>query len=101
MSSQLNRYWIPNFDINKRGEDGYLISTPGECLTDVSTIMYKRPSERTDRRYLYQVEGALGEAGSGSSQERVRQATKAASAPTSHNFKRLKAPFLKVPSAGS
>ncbi|ESZ97512.1 hypothetical protein SBOR_2059 [Sclerotinia borealis F-4128] len=56
MSSQLNRYWIPNFDINKRvitkeiqyylgpestlrpytrdGEDGYLISTPGECLTD-------------------------------------------------------------------
>ncbi|KAF7896276.1 hypothetical protein EAF00_006290 [Botryotinia globosa] len=56
MSSQLNRYWIPNLDINKRvitkeiqyylgpestlrpytrdGEDGYLISTPGECLTD-------------------------------------------------------------------
>ncbi|KAM3081171.1 hypothetical protein ACMFMG_005127 [Clarireedia jacksonii] len=56
MSSQLNRYWITNRDINKRvitteiqyylgpestvraytfeGEDGYLISTPGECLTD-------------------------------------------------------------------
>jgi len=56
MSSQLNRYWIPNLDINKKiitreiqyylgpestvrpytreGEDGFLISTPGECLTD-------------------------------------------------------------------
>ncbi|PQE09224.1 transcription factor protein [Rutstroemia sp. NJR-2017a WRK4] len=56
MSFQLNRYWITNRDINKKvitteiqyylgpestvraytleGEDGYLISTPGECLTD-------------------------------------------------------------------
>ncbi|KIN06692.1 hypothetical protein OIDMADRAFT_191161 [Oidiodendron maius Zn] len=56
MSSEKNRYWIPNFDINKKvitqeiqyylgpestvrpytreGEDGFLITTPGECLTD-------------------------------------------------------------------
>ncbi|KAF4630785.1 hypothetical protein G7Y89_g7354 [Cudoniella acicularis] len=56
MSSEKNRYWIPNLDINKKvitqeiqyylgpdatvrpytreGEDGFLISTPGECLTD-------------------------------------------------------------------
>jgi len=75
-SVEKNRYWIPNFDINKKvitqeiqyylgpeatvrpytrdvsdldplarrpclldfkGEDGFLITTPGECLTDVST----------------------------------------------------------------
>lgn len=51
-----NQYWIPNLDINKKvitqeiqfylgpdstvrpytyeGEDGFLITTPGECLTD-------------------------------------------------------------------
>ncbi|KAH6674140.1 hypothetical protein B0J14DRAFT_32040 [Halenospora varia] len=56
MSQDKNRYWIPNLDISKKvimqdiqyylgpdatvraythqGEDGYLISTPGECLTD-------------------------------------------------------------------
>ncbi|KAH6652721.1 hypothetical protein BKA67DRAFT_518699 [Truncatella angustata] len=57
MSSQtLNRYWIPHIDINKRvitqelqyylgpdatvrpytreGEDGFLITTPGACLSD-------------------------------------------------------------------
>ncbi|KAN0108255.1 hypothetical protein V8E51_007997 [Hyaloscypha variabilis] len=55
-SVEKNRYWIPNFDINKKvitqeiqyylgpeatvrpytrdGEDGFLITTPGECLTD-------------------------------------------------------------------
>ncbi|KAG4441852.1 hypothetical protein IFR05_002653 [Cadophora sp. M221] len=53
---EMNRYWIPHVDINKRvitaevqyylgpqstvraytrdGEDGFLITTPGECLTD-------------------------------------------------------------------
>lgn len=77
MSSEKNRYWIPNLDINKKvitqeiqyylgpestvrpytrevlhllisirnsywsdtqGEDGFLITTPGECLTDVSPL---------------------------------------------------------------
>jgi hypothetical protein len=77
MSSEKNRYWIPNLDINKKvitqeiqyylgpestvrpytrevlhllisirnsywsdtqGEDGFLITTPGECLTDVSIV---------------------------------------------------------------
>ncbi|ORY68673.1 uncharacterized protein BCR38DRAFT_455577 [Pseudomassariella vexata] len=55
-SPQLNRYWIPHLDIHKRiitqelpfylgpdatvrpytreGEDGFLITTPGGCLTD-------------------------------------------------------------------
>ncbi|KAK1827877.1 hypothetical protein QBC39DRAFT_266236 [Podospora conica] len=55
-SSSMNRYWIPHLDIHKKvitqelqyylgpeatvrpftreGEDGYLISTPGPCLTD-------------------------------------------------------------------
>ncbi|KAG9238144.1 hypothetical protein BJ875DRAFT_368636 [Amylocarpus encephaloides] len=55
-SGYKNRYWIPNFEINKKvimqeiqyylgpestvrpytreGEDGFLITTPGECLTD-------------------------------------------------------------------
>ncbi|KAL3424659.1 hypothetical protein PVAG01_03940 [Phlyctema vagabunda] len=55
-SQEMNRYWIPNLDINKKvitaelqyylgpdatvrpytreGEDGFLITTPGECLTD-------------------------------------------------------------------
>ncbi|KAH7407793.1 hypothetical protein BKA64DRAFT_667402 [Cadophora sp. MPI-SDFR-AT-0126] len=55
-SSEKNRYWIPHVDINKKviiaeiqyylgpestvraytqdGEDGFLITTPGECLTD-------------------------------------------------------------------
>ncbi|KAH9204854.1 hypothetical protein DL95DRAFT_398201 [Leptodontidium sp. 2 PMI_412] len=55
-SGEKNRYWIPNLDINKKvitreiqyylgpestvrpytreGEDGFLITTPGECLTD-------------------------------------------------------------------
>ncbi|TVY83217.1 hypothetical protein LSUE1_G005012 [Lachnellula suecica] len=55
-SVEKNRYWIPNLDINKKvitqeiqyylgpestvrpytmeGEDGFLITTPGECLTD-------------------------------------------------------------------
>ncbi|GJN70793.1 hypothetical protein PCL_05837 [Purpureocillium lilacinum] len=56
MSSSMNRYWIPHLDIHKRiitqelqyhlgphatvrpytfeGEDGFLISTPGPCLSD-------------------------------------------------------------------
>ncbi|UNI20609.1 hypothetical protein JDV02_006680 [Purpureocillium takamizusanense] len=56
MSSSVNRYWIPHLDIHKKiitqelqyhlgphatvrpytleGEDGFLISTPGACLTD-------------------------------------------------------------------
>ncbi|PHH75419.1 hypothetical protein CDD82_4452 [Ophiocordyceps australis] len=56
MSSGLNRYWIPHHEIHRRiitqelqyylgpeatvrpytleGEDGFLISTPGACLTD-------------------------------------------------------------------
>ncbi|KAM4065498.1 hypothetical protein HRG_004197 [Hirsutella rhossiliensis] len=56
MSSSLNRYWIPHLDIHRKiitqelqyhlgpqatvrpytfqGEDGFLISTPGACLTD-------------------------------------------------------------------
>ncbi|KAK0384994.1 hypothetical protein NLU13_7472 [Sarocladium strictum] len=56
MSYSMNRYWIPQWDIHKRvitqqlpfylgpqatvrpytleGEDGFLISTPGACLTD-------------------------------------------------------------------
>ncbi|PHH62452.1 hypothetical protein CDD81_7099 [Ophiocordyceps australis] len=56
MSSALNRYWIPHHEIHRRvitqelqyylgpeatvrpytleGEDGFLISTPGACLTD-------------------------------------------------------------------
>jgi len=55
-SRQINNYWIPNWSIHKRvltqqlqhhlgpsatarsythhGEDGFLITTPGECLTD-------------------------------------------------------------------
>ncbi|KAI9048763.1 hypothetical protein LZ554_007594 [Drepanopeziza brunnea f. sp. 'monogermtubi'] len=55
-SIEKNRYWIPNLDISKKvitqelqyflgpdatvrpytyeGEDGFLITTPGECLTD-------------------------------------------------------------------
>ncbi|KAF3008158.1 hypothetical protein E8E14_003855 [Neopestalotiopsis sp. 37M] len=55
-SSPVNRYWIPHIDIHKRvitqelqyylgpdatvrpftrdGEDGYLIATPGACLSD-------------------------------------------------------------------
>jgi len=55
-SEERNRYWIPNLEINKKvitqeiqyflgpeatvrpytreGEDGFLITTPGECLTD-------------------------------------------------------------------
>ncbi|KAH6674741.1 hypothetical protein B0J14DRAFT_479568, partial [Halenospora varia] len=55
-TENLNRYWIPALDINKKvitqelqyylgpdatvrpytreGEDGFLITTPGECLTD-------------------------------------------------------------------
>jgi len=55
-SDRMNRYWLPNVEINKKvitqelqyylgpdshvrpytkdGEDGFLISTPGECLTD-------------------------------------------------------------------
>ncbi|KAI1344883.1 hypothetical protein F5Y15DRAFT_410577 [Xylariaceae sp. FL0016] len=55
-STVMNRYWIPHFDINKKvitaelqyylgpeatvrpytreGEDGFLITTPGSCLTD-------------------------------------------------------------------
>ncbi|OWP05955.1 hypothetical protein B2J93_6279 [Marssonina coronariae] len=56
LSSENNRYWIPNLEISKKvitqeiqyylgplaavrpytfqGEDGFLITTPGECLTD-------------------------------------------------------------------
>lgn len=55
-SREKNQYWLPNVDINKKviiqeiqfylgpestvrpytrdGEEGYLITTPGECLTD-------------------------------------------------------------------
>ncbi|KAI1112660.1 hypothetical protein F5Y14DRAFT_251733 [Nemania sp. NC0429] len=48
-SASMNKYWIPHHDINKKvitrelqyylgpeatGEDGYLITTPGPCLTD-------------------------------------------------------------------
>ncbi|KAI1284162.1 hypothetical protein F5Y07DRAFT_394094 [Xylaria sp. FL0933] len=48
-SAPMNRYWIPHLDINKKvitqelqcylgpqatGEDGFLITTPGACLTD-------------------------------------------------------------------
>ncbi|KAI0205852.1 hypothetical protein F4808DRAFT_181625 [Astrocystis sublimbata] len=55
-SAPMNKYWIPHLDINKKiitqelqyylgpeatvrpytrqGEDGYLITTPGACLTD-------------------------------------------------------------------
>lgn len=55
-SDRLNRYWLPNLEINKKvitqelqfhlgpeanvrpytrdGEDGFLITTPGPCLTD-------------------------------------------------------------------
>ncbi|KAI1178105.1 hypothetical protein F4777DRAFT_576411 [Nemania sp. FL0916] len=48
-SMPMNKYWIPHLDINKKvitqelqyylgpqatGEDGYLITTPGPCLTD-------------------------------------------------------------------
>jgi len=54
----MNKYWIPHLDIHKKvitqelqyylgpeatvrsftreGEDGFLITTPGPCLTDVS-----------------------------------------------------------------
>ncbi|EKJ76210.1 hypothetical protein FPSE_03685 [Fusarium pseudograminearum CS3096] len=57
MSSSMNKYWIPHQDIHRKvitqelqcylgpqatvrpytleGEDGFLISTPGSCLTDV------------------------------------------------------------------
>ncbi|KAG9242441.1 hypothetical protein BJ878DRAFT_515512 [Calycina marina] len=56
MSYKMNRYWIPNVEISKKvitqdiqyylgpgaivrpytreGQDGFLITTPGECLTD-------------------------------------------------------------------
>ncbi|KAK1770983.1 hypothetical protein QBC33DRAFT_511781 [Phialemonium atrogriseum] len=48
-SSEMNKYWIPHLDIHKKvitqelqyylgpgatGEDGFLITTPGPCLTD-------------------------------------------------------------------
>ncbi|KAI1749511.1 hypothetical protein F4782DRAFT_533311 [Xylaria castorea] len=48
-SAPMNKYWIPHLDINKKvitqelqcylgpeatGEDGFLITTPGACLTD-------------------------------------------------------------------
>ncbi|KAI0864315.1 hypothetical protein F4860DRAFT_511172 [Xylaria cubensis] len=48
-SAPMNKYWIPHHEINKKvitqelqcylgpeatGEDGYLITTPGACLTD-------------------------------------------------------------------
>ncbi|CAG8952282.1 hypothetical protein HYFRA_00001024 [Hymenoscyphus fraxineus] len=67
MSSDKNQYWIPNRDINKKvitqeiqyylgpestvrpytrdGEDGFLISTPGECLTDEQIDDICRKSE--------------------------------------------------------
>ncbi|KAF0322569.1 transcription factor RfeG [Colletotrichum asianum] len=60
-SSEMNRYWIPRLDIHKKiitqelpyylgpdatvrpytneGEDGFLITTPGPCLTDVSLVV--------------------------------------------------------------
>lgn len=56
---RMNKYWLPNMEINKKvitqelpyylgpeahvrpytkdGEDGFLITTPGPCLTDVCT----------------------------------------------------------------
>ncbi|KAH7148683.1 hypothetical protein EDB81DRAFT_933094 [Dactylonectria macrodidyma] len=59
-SSSMNKYWIPHLDIHKKvitqelqyylgpeatvrpytleGEDGFLITTPGSCLTDVSVL---------------------------------------------------------------
>lgn len=59
---QMNKYWIPNWEINRnvitrelqlylgpaasvrsftrQGQDGFLISTPGPCITDVSRVNY-------------------------------------------------------------
>ncbi|KAM0165493.1 hypothetical protein ACHAPG_000164 [Botrytis cinerea] len=97
MSSQLNRYWIPNFDINKR----VITKEIQYYLGPESTLRPYTRDVRTDRRYLYQVEGALGKASSSSSQEGIRQATKAASTPASRHLKRIKAPFSKIPSSAS
>ncbi|KAH6636772.1 hypothetical protein F5144DRAFT_601491 [Chaetomium tenue] len=69
-SSSMNKYWIPHLDIHKKvitqelqyylgpeatvrsftrdGEDGFLITTPGPCLTDVSHRL--RGETRSDRK---------------------------------------------------
>ncbi|KAI1009526.1 hypothetical protein LB506_009596 [Fusarium annulatum] len=64
MSSSMNKYWIPHQDIHRKvitqelqyylgpqatvrpytleGEDGFLITTPGSCLTDVGRCWFEQ-----------------------------------------------------------
>ncbi|ENH62414.1 hypothetical protein FOC1_g10012647 [Fusarium oxysporum f. sp. cubense race 1] len=67
MSSSMNKYWIPHQDIHRKvitqelqyylgpqatvrpytleGEDGFLITTPGSCLTDVGRCWFVKDFE--------------------------------------------------------
>ncbi|KAL2196373.1 hypothetical protein P885DRAFT_78100 [Corynascus similis CBS 632.67] len=71
-SSSMNKYWIPHLDIHKKvitqelqyylgpeatvrsftrdGEDGFLITTPGPCLTDVSRRSFATGPDSGTRR---------------------------------------------------
>lgn len=73
-----------------QGEDGFIITTPGPCLTDVSQIpplLLLQKSQLTDRfaganrRHMRQVEGALGQAGGGQGRGEPRGGPEAAPAP--------------------
>lgn len=88
----MNEYWIANHGINKKvitkeiqcylgpeaharpysyqGEDGFLIVSPGPCITDVSSVNELNCSRTeltgavgTDRRPLSKVYRDVGEAG--------------------------------------
>ncbi|KAI1189135.1 hypothetical protein F5B17DRAFT_223240 [Nemania serpens] len=70
-STSMNKYWIPHLDINKKvitrelqcylgpeatvrpytreGEDGYLITTPGPCLTDSKEIWEKQAAAKAQQ----------------------------------------------------
>lgn len=65
-------------DSGFQGEDGFLITTPGPCLTDVRThrilnALTLTMIEGANRRYMPKVQGGLGEASCGKNEERQRR----------------------------
>lgn len=93
ITQELQYYLGPDATVRpytREGEDGFLITTAGSCLTDVSKNPSVRPREcavdvysGANRRHLLEVEGDVGEAGSGQiAAAQPRQTVEASTSPT-------------------
>lgn len=79
-----------------QGEDGFLITTPGACLTDVSWGLSSRRlsdfinlSSGANRRYLSQVERDVGKASCGQSPAEPRKTAQTPATPADSHFERI------------